>query len=337
MATILVTGGAGFIGSHISDASIAAGHRVIVVDDLSTGRLENINPHCEFYKMDVRDPGLEGLFKKWSIDVVSHQAARASVRGAMEDPVTYAQVNLCGGINLLECCRKNGVRKIIYASTGGCVYGEPLYLPVDEAHPMTPRDPYGASKASLEMYLPLYEMNYGLRYTILRYPNVYGPRQDPLGEAGVVSIFIGQMLRDIQPVINGDGQQLRDYVFVEDVVRANLLVFNRGDNSTFNLGSGKGTSVNTIFHALKALLGSDACELHGPAKAGEIRQTYLKSQRATDLLGWRPQVPLKEGLQRTVDYFRPRIGSSHVGSETRQNGAFIDAPSCQTHALQGDS
>lgn len=307
MVTILVTGGAGFVGSHIVDAYLAAGHKVVVVDDLFTGHPENVNPQCEFHHMDIRDPRLEVLFQRHKFDIVSHQAARGNVRASMEDPMTYADVNVRGGLNLLECCRKYGVRKIIYSSTGGCVYGEPRYLPADEKHPLQPRDPYGASKASYELYLPVYEMNYGLRYTILRYPNVYGPRQDPFGEAGVVSIFVGQMLRKRQPIINGDGEQLRDYVYVSDVVQANLLVLDKGDNDVFNVGWGKGTSVNQVFHMLKSILRSNSHEVHDPPKLGEIRQTYLDSTKAAKILNWKPQVSLQEGLQRTADYFQPII------------------------------
>ena len=307
MAKVLVTGGAGFIGSHIVDAYVAAGHEVVVVDDLFTGHRKNLNGQCEFHEMDIRDARLETLFQKHEFEVVNHQAARGNVRASMEDPMIYADVNVRGGVNLLECCRKHGVRKIIYSSTGGCVYGEPRYLPADEKHPLQPRDPYGASKASFELYLPVYEMNYGLRYTILRYPNVYGPRQDPFGEAGVVSIFLGQMLRRIKPTINGDGEQLRDYVYVGDVVRANLLVLEKGDNDAFNVGWGKGTSVNEIFRQLASLLSDNVGAGHGPAKLGEIRETYLNSSKASEVLGWKPTVALDQGLKKTADYFRPIV------------------------------
>jgi len=312
MATILVTGGAGFVGSHIVDAYLAAGHKVVVIDNLFTGHQENLNPQCEFHRLDIRDSRLEELFRTHKFDVVSHQAARGNVRASMEDPMTYADVNVRGGVNLLECCRKYGVRKIVYSSTGGCVYGEPRYLPADETHPLQPRDPYGASKASYELYLPVYQMNYGLNYTILRYPNVYGPRQDPFGEAGVVSIFIGKMLRNLQPVINGDGKQLRDYVFVSDVVRANLLTLDRGDNDVFNVGWGKGISVNEIFDLLKQILNHEVEEVHGPPKLGEIRQTYLNPAKAASVLGWKPQVPLREGMQITADYFRDAMAGVKI-------------------------
>lgn len=322
MAKILVTGGAGFVGSHVVDAYLAAGHQVVVVDDLFTGHRANVNSHCEFHEMDIRDPRLASLFEHHGFDVVSHQAARGNVRASFEDPQTYADVNVRGGVHLLECCRQYGVRKIIYSSTGGCVYGEPRYLPADEEHPLQPRDPYGASKASFELYLPVYEMNYGLRYTILRYPNVYGPRQDPFGEAGVVSIFIGQMLRGIQPIIHGDGEQLRDYVYVTDVVRANLLVLDTGDNDVFNVGWGEGTSVNQIFHSLRSLLNRSVREVHGPPKLGEIRQTYLNSAKAAEILGWKPQVSLLKGLQETADYFRPVIAAGQVAELEEQESSI---------------
>jgi UDP-glucose 4-epimerase len=311
---ILVTGGAGFIGSHIVDAYVAGGHQVVAIDDLFTGHAKNVNPGARFHEMDVRDAALQELFAEERFEVVNHQAARGNVRASMEDPMVYADVNVRGGVNLLECARKTGVRKFIYSSTGGCVYGEPEYLPADEKHPIHPRDPYGASKASFELYLPVFEMNYGLKYTILRYPNVYGPRQDPFGEAGVVSIFIGQMLRGLQPVINGDGEQLRDYVFVEDVVRANVTALTKGDAGTFNVGWGKGTSVNQIFHALKRILDSDVPEVHGPPKLGEVGRTYLRSDQARDVLGWVPQVDLDEGLQRTADFFKPIIADQAAAS-----------------------
>jgi UDP-glucose 4-epimerase len=303
----LVTGGAGFVGSHIVDAYLDDGHQVVVIDDLFTGHRENVNPKCEFHHMDIRDPHLEDLFQKHRFEIVSHQAARGNVRASMEDPMTFADVNVRGGINLLDCCRKYGVNKIIYSSTGGCVYGDPRYLPADELHPLQPRDPYGASKAGFELYLPVYQMNYGLKYTILRYPNVYGARQDPFGEAGVIAIFAGQMLRGRQPVINGDGEQLRDYVHVSDVVRANRIVLNAGDNDIFNVGWGRGTSVNQIFRGLRDILGVEVAEVHGPAKLGEIRQTFLDARKIASTLGWTPQVDLADGLEQTVQYFRERL------------------------------
>ena len=304
---VLVTGGAGFIGSHIVDACVAAGHEVTVIDDLSTGHRENVNAKARFLPLDIRSEEIDGLFRESRFEIVSHQAARGNVRASMEDPWVYADVNVRGGINLLEAARRHGVRKIVYSSTGGCVYGELQYWPADERHPIRPRDPYGASKASFELYLPVYEMNYGLQYTILRYPNVYGPRQDPFGEAGVVSIFTGQMLLGKPTIINGDGEQSRDYVFVGDVVQANVLALEGGDNDVFNLGWGRGTTVNEIFHGLRALTGYAGEEHHGPAKLGEVRRNDLDASKIKSALGWKPRVALEEGLRRTVEFFRPIV------------------------------
>ena len=303
MMRILVTGGAGFIGSHVVDAYLAVGHDVAVVDDLSTGRREQVHPQARFYQIDIRDPGLDELFARERPEVVSHQAARANVRESLEKPLLYAEVNVLGSLNVLECCRRHGVRKIIYASTGGAVYGEPQTLPVAEDHPINPLDPYGASKHHVEHYLYLYRVNYGLEYTVLRYPNVYGPRQDPYGEAGVVAIFSGQMLNNGRPVINGSGEQERDFVYVSDVARANVLALARGDGGVYNIGSGVGTSVNRIFELLAALTGYAGPVVHGPPKRGEVFKVYLDARRARQDLGWAPEVELEEGLTRTVAYF----------------------------------
>ena len=304
---ILVTGGAGFIGSHIVDACLERGHQVVVIDDLFTGHRANVNPAARFVELDIRSRELQSLFEAERFEVVCHQAARGNVRASMEDPWVYADVNVEGGINLLEAARRTGTRKLVYASTGGCVYGELQYAPADERHPIQPRDPYGASKASFELYLPVYQMNYGLAYTILRYPNVYGPRQDPFGEAGVVSIFAGQMLLKRPAIINGDGEQSRDYVFVGDVVSANLLVMDNGDNETFNLGSGRGTTVNEIFRKLRILTGYTGEEPHGPAKLGEVRRNDLDASKIKNAIGWEPHVSLELGLRRTVEFLRPLI------------------------------
>ncbi len=304
---ILVTGGAGFIGSHIVDAYCQLGHDVLAVDDLSTGHTENVNPAARFIQMDIRDPELNQLFEAERFDVISHQAARGNVRASLENPWEYADVNVTGGVNLLNCSRRHGVRKLIYASTGGCVYGEPQYVPSDEIHPIAPRDPYGASKAGFELFLPVFAMCYGLKYTIFRYPNVYGPRQDPFGEAGVVSIFLGQMLRGQQPIINGDGEQERDYVFVSDVARANVIALDKGDNDVFNVGWGIGTTVNSVFRNLCELLGQSVSEVHGPAKPGEVRRSCLDSSKARLMLGWTPKVELRDGLTQTADFVKSRV------------------------------
>lgn len=304
---VMVTGGAGFIGSHLVDACIAAGHDVIAVDDLSTGKRENIHPSASFYLADIRSPELARVFQTERPDVVYHLAAKANVRESMEQPLLYADVNVLGSLSVLECCRRYATRKIVYASTGGAAYGEPQFLPVSEDHPINPLDPYGASKHHVEHYLFLYWRNYGLDFTVLRYPNVFGPRQDPLGEAGVVAIFTLQMLTGGQPIINGDGEQLRDYVHVLDVVRANLLALEEGSGGVYNVGSGSGTSVNRIFEILADLTGFRGERLHRPAKQGEVSRIYLDAGRAARDLGWRPSMSLAEGLRSTIDYFRREV------------------------------
>ncbi len=301
---VLVTGGAGFIGSHVVDVYLEAGHEVVVIDDLSHGKRENVPPYLQFYHLDIRDKTqLRLLFQLEGFDVVVHQAALANVRESMERPDVYAEVNIIGSINLLEASKDFGVQRFIYASTGGAVYGEPLYLPVTEEHPINPLDPYGASKHTVEHYLYLYHANYGLPYVVLRYPNVYGPRQDPFGEAGVIAIFTGRMLAGQPVTINGDGTQQRDFVYVGDVARANLLALTRGDNGIFNLGTGKPVDVNTIFAKLKELTGYPHEANYGPAKKGEVYRIYLDASKAKASLGWEPQVDFDEGLRLTVEYF----------------------------------
>lgn len=303
---ILVTGGAGFIGSHVVDALLEKGHEVCVVDDLSTGSRENLNRKARFYQVDIRDPRLADVFEEERPEIVSHQAARANVRESFEKPLLYADVNILGSLNVLECCRCYGVTKILYASTGGAVYGEPQRLPVGEEHPVRPLDPYGASKHHVEHYLEIYRTNYGIRFTALRYPNVYGPRQDPNGEAGVVAIFTGQMLRGGRPVINGSGEQERDFVHVSDVAAANVLALERGDGEVLNIGSGIGTSVNTIYSILAELTGFRGERTHGPGKQGEVYRIFLDAGRARRVLDWQARIPLREGLASTVRYFQEK-------------------------------
>jgi UDP-glucose 4-epimerase len=301
---ILVTGGAGFIGSHIVEALLEQGHQVVVVDDLSSGKRQNVPAGVSFHQVDIRDSELEEVFRLERPEVVSHQAARANVRESLEQPVLYADVNVVGSVNLLECCRKQGVRKVVYASTGGAVYGEPQMVPVSEDHPIHPLDPYGASKHHVEHYLELYGLNFGLDHTVLRYPNVYGPRQDPHGEAGVVAIFTGQMLRGVQPVINGTGKQERDFVFVRDVAHANVQALELGGGGIFNIGSGVGTSVNQIFNELARLTGFNRGPSYGSAKQGEVSRIFLNAEKAKRELAWQAEIPLEEGLSQTVASFR---------------------------------
>lgn len=302
---VLVTGGAGFIGSHVVQAYLDNGFEVAIIDDLSTGRSSNLNPAAKFYKIDIRDPKIADIFEAEKPDYINHHAAQMDVRRSIVQPIFDADVNILGSINLLENARCFGVKRFIYISTGGAVYGEPEYLPCDEAHPINPICQYGASKHTVEHYLFMYQVNYGLPYTVIRYPNVYGPRQDPHGEAGVVAIFTGQMLRGEQVVINGDGEQQRDFVYVGDCARANVLATTRHTGSgIINLGSGFGTSVNQIFEGLKAATAYPKPAVHGPAKLGETRMIYLDASKARRELGWEPAVPLQEGLTKTVDYMQ---------------------------------
>ncbi len=301
---ILVTGGAGFIGSHVVDTYLSAGHEVSVVDDLSSGFRRNLPENVRFHQVDIRDARLSQVFSEEKPEVVSHQAARADVRESFERPLLYADVNIVGSVNVLECCRESGVRKIIYASTGGAVYGDPESLPVSEDHPINPLDPYGASKHHVEHYLEIYRRSHGIAFTALRYPNVFGPRQDPFGEAGVVAIFVGQMLRGVRPVINGSGDQERDFVHVSDVALANLAALDRGDGKILNIGSGVGTSVNTVFSTLADLADYREPAQHGPAKQGEVYRIFLNAERAREVLGWTPRLRLREGLASTLEYFR---------------------------------
>jgi len=301
---VLVTGGAGFIGSHVVDTLVEAGHNVVVVDNLATGRLENLNPKAKFYQIDICSPELRQVFELERPDIIDHHAAQIDVRRSMVEPAFDAEVNILGGIKLLELAREFDVRKIIYISSGGAAYGEPIYLPCDEKHPVQPLCPYGASKYTFELYLYIYHESYGLDYTILRYPNVYGPRQDPYGEAGVVAIFTGQMLRGQPVTINGSGEQVRDFVHVRDCARANLMVLDKGSGRIFNLGVGQGTSINQIFAHLKEIVGYPHEAQYGPPKIGETFKIYLDANSAKKDIGWVPLIALKEGLRETVSYFR---------------------------------
>ena len=309
-ARALVTGGAGFIGSHVVDAYIQAGLDVAIVDSLATGSRANVNPAARLYEVDIRDgEALDRVFATERPDVVSHQAAQASVRGSMEDPPRDAAINVLGSINVLEAARKHGVRKVIYAATGGAAVGEPKYLPVDEDHPVAPLSPYGASKHAVEHYVALYNETFGLDTTVLRYTNIYGPRQDPRGEAGVIAIFAGLMLTGGQPIVNGTGEQERDYVYVGDVARANLLALDRGSGRMFNIGTGVSTSVNGLFDMLAELTGYGEPRQHGPALSGEVFRIFVTNDRARDELGWQPTVELHEGLRLTVESIRAKLAA----------------------------
>jgi UDP-glucose 4-epimerase len=288
----------------VVDAYVAAGHQVVVVDDLSSGSRANLNPAATFYELDVRQPELRDVFAAERPEVVNHHAAQIDVRRSVTEPGFDADVNVLGSINLLECARAVGVRKVIYISSGGAIYGEPERLPCDEDHPVAPLSPYGVSKYTVEQYLPIYQVTYGLDTTILRYANVYGPRQDPHGEAGVVAIFSGRMLAGDVPTVNGSGEQARDFVYVADCARANLRALDRGSGRAYNLGTGAATSINELAALLAEAADYPGPVVHGPAKAGEVFRITLEATRAREELGWEPEVDLAEGLERTVEYFR---------------------------------
>lgn len=304
---ILVTGGAGFIASHVTDAYINAGHSVVIIDNLSMGVEENINPKAKFYQLDIRDEKVKEIFEQEKFDVVNHHAAQMDVRKSVEDPMFDASVNIVGVLNLLENCKKFEVKKFIFASTGGAIYGEQDYFPADEDHPLRPLSPYGITKLATEKYLFYYEQVFGLPYIVLRYANIYGPRQNPHGEAGVVAIFTKKMLEGEQPHINGDGKQTRDYVFVNDVVHANLLALEYNKSDIFNIGTGIETDVNTLFKEIKKLTNSNCNELHAPAKKGEQLRSVLDTRKIEKVLNWKPQYNIEEGLRLTVEFFKNKL------------------------------
>jgi UDP-glucose 4-epimerase len=305
MAKILITGGAGFIGSHVVDLFLANGFEVVVVDNLSTGRRSNLNPHATFHQMDIRSSEIREVFAAEQPDYVSHHAAQADVRRSVAEPLFDADVNILGSINLIECAREFGVRHFVYISTGGAVYGEPERLPCDEEHPINPICQYGASKHTVEHYLYMNHVNYAMPYTVLRYPNVFGPRQNPHGEAGVVAIFTGKMLAGEPVIVNGDGEQTRDFVYVGDCAYANYLAVTVDHQpGIYNLGWGRPTSINEIALALAETTGYPHSLQHGPAKVGETRHIYLDAKKAGRELGWSPTVTLEEGLEKTVSHLR---------------------------------
>ena len=306
---ILITGGAGFIASHIADAYLAGGHDVVILDDLSSGKRDNLPAAAKFYRVDIRSPEAREIVRNEQPEVISHHAAQMDVRRSVAEPAFDADVNVLGFINLLEAAREVGVRKVIFASSGGAVYGEQAEFPASESHPHDPLSPYGITKATGEHYLYYYHAVYGLPYVALRYANVFGPRQDPHGEAGVVAIFTERLLAGQAPTINGDGKQTRDYVFVADVVRANAAALETSFVGPINIGTGVETDVNTLYAHLRVLTGSPHQATHGPAKAGEQRRSVIANRRASEVLGWRPEVSLEEGLRRTVAFFRERRGS----------------------------
>lgn len=304
---ILVTGGAGFIGSHVADAFLQQGHEVAVVDNLSTGRREHVPAAAQFYPYDIKSQEAFDLICRWRPQVLIHHAAQMSVRFSVDDPLMDARENIMGSLNLFQAAGRVKMEKIIFASTGGAMYGDEAPVPAREEDRAQPECPYGIAKLAVEHYLHFYQREHGIIPVRLRYANVYGPRQNGLGEAGVVAIFIEKFLAGEQPVINGDGLQTRDFVNVGDIVAANLLALDYPREGIFNIGTGRETDILTIYLKLQEIIGSKHGPVHGPAKPGEQRRSALESRRAHELLGWEPRVSLADGLARTVAAFRERL------------------------------
>ncbi|HSU83872.1 MAG TPA: NAD-dependent epimerase/dehydratase family protein [Thermoanaerobaculia bacterium] len=304
--TVCVTGGAGFIGSHVAEAFLAQGRRVLIIDNLSGGRRENVPQGAELHVLDIRSKEAAELVRESGIEILVHHAAQMDVRRSVEDPIFDADVNILGSLNMAEAARRGGVRQILFASTGGAIYGEQDYFPADENHPARPVSPYGISKRSFELYLFYYSVTYGLDATCLRYANVYGERQNPHGEAGVVAIFLNRLLAGEAPTINGEGLQTRDYVHVSDVVRANVAAAGRPGYHIYNVGTGVETSVVDLYKEIARSLGSDLQAKHGPAKQGEQQRSVVDGSLGRRELGLPRPIPLSEGLARTAAWFRER-------------------------------
>jgi len=305
---ILVTGGAGFIGSNIADAYIKAGHRVVIIDNLSSGKKASINQKAKFYKLDINSHDLGKIFSREKFDLVNHHAAQIDVRKSVSDPAFDAKINILGSLNIFENAKKYRVKKIIFASSGGTIYGECSSKTPDENSAVNPLSPYGIAKLSIEFYLKYYRALYGMKYTVLRYGNVYGPRQDPHGEAGVVAIFSGKMLKNEKVKIFGDGKQMRDYVFVSDIAKANLLSLSKGNDEIINIGTGEATSVNKLFGEMAKIITSKEKPVYLPKRPGELFRSVLNIKKAKRVLGWKPEVSMAAGLRKTLDYFR-NLGS----------------------------
>ncbi|MFC1963362.1 NAD-dependent epimerase/dehydratase family protein [Chloroflexota bacterium] len=307
---ILVTGGAGFIGSHVVDALINLGHEVVVIDNLSSGRRENLNPAAKFYELSIRDESLSAIFEQEKPEIVNHHAAQIEVRKSTDDPVFDAEENILGSLNVIVNSLRSGVKRIIYASSGGAVYGDPEYLPADEKHPVNPVSQYGVSKHAVEHYLYLYSVLHGIEHIILRYANVYGPRQNPHGEAGVISIFAALMLSGQRPSIFGPGDKTRDYIHVSDIVKANILALEKEKNAIYNIGTGVETSDQEIFDTLAKVLGYSGTPIYAPVRTGEVYRICLNADNARQELGWSSKIALEEGMEQTAEYYRVLARSS---------------------------
>ena len=306
---VLVTGGAGFIGSHVAEALLARGHAVDVLDNLSTGRRWTVPEEAAFFELDIRSAAAARLVARRGYDLLVHHAAQTGVRRSAQDPGLDADINIAGLLNLLDAgvaAGEGGLQKVVFASSGGAIYGEPAYVPQDTDHPVRPVSPYGVAKLAGEKYLRYYRVQRGLDAVSLRYANVYGPRQNHRGETGVVALFARQMLEGGRPVVNGSGAQTRDYVYVGDVVRATLAAVAYDGSGVFNVGTGQETSVNELFRRMRRAVGAEIPKRHAPPRPREQQRSVLGIQRSRDELGWAPQVPLAEGLRRTVEWFRTR-------------------------------
>ncbi len=301
---ILVTGGAGFIASHIVDAYVAAGHDVVVVDNLSTGKRENVNPKARLVVMDLLDDGLPALLKEEKPQVVNHHAAQINVKVSLDDPAKDVRQNIEGTVRLLDACRRHGVRRFVFASSGGAMYGEVMGAPAAEDTALKALSVYGVDKYSAELYAAVFARTYGLEYVALRYANVYGPRQDPYGEGGVVAIFTEGMLKGRDLAIFGDGETVRDFVYVKDVVSANLAALSAPANETFNIGTGRPTNLNELYQVLAQLTGCPKPANRAPERLGDIRRSLLDASKASRVLGWSPRYALEQGLRETVEFFR---------------------------------
>lgn len=304
---ILVTGGAGFIGSHLVDQLIKEDHKVVVIDNLSTGKKENLNPKAKFYKIDICDEKISQIFKKEKPEIVFHYAAQINARQSVKDPIFDAKVNIFGSLNILENCRKFNIKKIIFASSGGEIYGDAKEIPTSETYFPSPISPYGVGKLTIEKYLDAYFKLFKIPYIALRYGNVYGPRQNPDGEAGVVAIFIGKMLKNEQPLIHGDGRQTKDYIFIDDAIDATILSFKKDFKGILNIGTGRETSVLEIFYKLEELTNSQVEEKHIALPPCGFKRGCLSIKKTKKELGWQPKYSLDEGLRKTVEWFKNKI------------------------------
>lgn len=299
---ILVTGGAGFIGSNIVDGFIENGHDVVVVDNLSHGKRGNLNSKVKFYNLDIRDKELNKIFESERPEVVCHHAAQISVPKSVDNPIEDADINIIGSLNLLECCRLYGVKKVIYPASAA-IFGEPIYLPIDENHPLDMMSGYGVTKHTLEHYLKVYKELYNINYTVMRYANVYGPRQDSTGEGGVVAIFCEKILENEVPTIFGNGEQTRDFVFVKDVVEANIKALTELDNEIYNVATNTKISIDDLFNMVCNILNKDMKPVHGEERAGDIRHSYMTYKKINEACGWKPQYSLEDGIKETINYY----------------------------------